>query len=188
MGIPYELDKYGIRVDPDAGINFDRAVTFNEAVTYEDAQTFNEAAAFNETVAMAKAPTIDGNQVEQVAKVALAALDTGGGVLAWANPEAVSIIITGIFLNVTTKSTGACTLDVGTTATDATTSSDNLLDGVDVGTAIGLFDNVTEKGTNGKSRQLLATGKWITASKASGNAAGLVGFAYIRYVRLTAET
>lgn len=114
-------------------------------------------------------------------KVALAALDTGGGVLSWQNPESVSIIVERIIFDVTTKSTGACTVDVGTTATSATTSSDNLMDGLDVGTAAGVFDNFGDPGTNGKFKQKLAAGKWITASKASGAAAGLVGSAYIEY-------
>lgn len=126
----------------------------------------------------------DADRVSVIAKVDLGAADTGGGVLAWQNPESTSIIIDRIMLNVTTKSSAACTLDVGTTATSATTSSDNLLDGVDVGTAAGLFDNITDGGTNGKSRQLLASGKWVTASKASGAAAGLVGYAYISYFKV----
>jgi len=117
----------------------------------------------------------------KVAKVALGVADTGGGVLAWANPETTSILIQRVIFDVTTKSTGACTLDVGTTATSATTSSDNLMDGIDVATA-GVFDNITNKGESGKSLQKLASGKWVTASKASGSAAGLAGFAYIEYV------
>ena len=115
------------------------------------------------------------------ARVALAAVDTGGGVLAWQNPEASSIIITRVVIDATTKATGACTIDVGTTATSATTSSDTLLDGLDVGTAATTADNITDKGTNGKSRQKLASGKWVTGSMASGAAAGLVGYAYIEY-------
>lgn len=121
------------------------------------------------------------NRVSKIAKVALGVADTGGGVLSWANPETGSIIITRVVLDVTTKSTGACTLDVGTTAASATTVVDTLLDGVDVGTAIGTFDNIEDQGTNGTSRQKLATGKWVTASKASGAAAGLAGYAYIEY-------
>ena len=122
-----------------------------------------------------------GNRIPKIAKVALGAKDTGGGVLAWANPETTSILIQRVIFDVTTKSTGACTLDVGTTATSATTSSDNLMDGINVATA-GVFDNITNKGESGKSLQKLAKGKWVTASKATGSAAGLAGFAYIEYV------
>jgi hypothetical protein len=117
----------------------------------------------------------------KVARVALAEVDTAGGVFAWANPEATSIIVTRVVLDVTTAATGACTIDVGTTATSATTLSDNLIDGLDINAAAGVFDNITDKGTNGKARQKLAAGKWVTGSKASGASAGTVGFAYIHY-------
>lgn len=123
-----------------------------------------------------------GVQGVKVAKVALGAADTGGGVLAWQNPEAGSIIVQRVLIDVTTAATGACTIDVGTTAVSATTLSDNLIDGADIGTAAGVFDNITDKGSNGKSKQKLAAGKWVTGSKASGAAAGTVGFAFIEYV------
>ena len=124
----------------------------------------------------------NADRIEKVAKIALAAVDTGGGVFAWQNDENASIIVTGLVLNVTTKTTGACTLDCGTTAASATTKIDNLIDGLDVNAATGVFDNITDKGDSGKSRQLLAAGKWVTGSVASGASAGIVGFAYIRYI------
>lgn len=117
----------------------------------------------------------------KIARVALANVDTGGGVFSWANPEASAIVISRVVIDVTTKATGACTVDIGTTSSSATTSSNNLLTGLDVGTAAGTFDNVEDKGASGKARQRLAAGKWVTASKASGASAGLVGFAYIHY-------
>lgn len=124
-----------------------------------------------------------GTRNAKVAKVALSsAADTGGAVLSWANPEAGDILIIGLYVDLTTKSTGASTVDFGTTATSGTTSSDNLIDGVDLGTAAGFFCNIDDKGTNGKSRQRLAPGKWITGSRASGAVAGLVGSAYISYL------
>ena len=124
----------------------------------------------------------NADRIEKVAKIALAAVDTAGGVFAWQNDESASIIVTGLFLDVTTASTGACTLDCGTTAVSATTKIDNLIDGLDVNSATGVFDNITDKGTSGVSRQKLATGKWVTGSVASGASAGIVGFAYIRYI------
>lgn len=118
-------------------------------------------------------------------KVALAsAADTGGAVLAWQNPEAGAIAIDRIRLDVTTAATGAATIDVGATPTSATTSADNLIDGLDVNAATGLFDNLKNGGTNGKASQRLAAGKWITASRASGAVAGLAGYAYIDYLVL----
>jgi hypothetical protein len=112
---------------------------------------------------------------------ALGVADTAGGVFSWANPEAGFILIKHVVLNVTTKSTGACTLDVGTTAVNATTTSDTLIDGVDVNAATGIFTNDESAGTNGKPQKRLASGKWVTASKASGAAAGIVGTYEIYY-------
>jgi hypothetical protein len=120
--------------------------------------------------------------VERVAKMALAAVDTAGGALSWQNTTGRDVMVTRALLNVTTKSTGAGTISVGQTATNGTTSSANLLDTLDVGTAAGLFSNLKNPGTLGKADQLVASGKWVTGSKASGGLAGLVGYAYICYV------
>jgi hypothetical protein len=138
------------------------------------------AAQFNQV--MAAFGTVTFDRSVKVVKVALAALDTAGGVFAWANPEAGSIIITRVILDVTTVANAACTLDVGMTATNATTLSDNLIDGVDVRTATGVFSQADGADANGKAQQKLATGKWVTGSKASGAAAGLVGYVYISYM------
>ena len=121
---------------------------------------------------------------QKCAKVALAAADAAAGVLSWQNPESSAIVITRMVLDVTTAATAACTLDVGTDG-DGTGSSDVLLDGLDVNAAAGVFDNIADKGTNGKERQRLdakgGTTDYVTASKASGATAGLVGNAYIFY-------
>ena len=99
----------------------------------------------------------------------------------WQNPEAGEILIEHVALVVGTKTSAACSVDVGTTATNATTSSDNLIDSKDINAAAGTFTNIESAGTNGKSAQRLATGKWVTASKASGASAGLVGTYEIYY-------
>lgn len=113
---------------------------------------------------------------------ALAAVDTGGGIFSWANPEDGDIIVEHVALVVTTKTTGACSVDVGTTATSATTSSDNLIDGKDINAATGTFTNLESAGTNGKAAQRLAKGKWVTASVVAGGAsAGLKGSYEIYY-------
>jgi hypothetical protein len=127
-----------------------------------------------------------GNYVQKTVKVALtAATDTTvGGVLKWANPETVSIIVGRVIFDVTTKSTGAATLDVGYNAA-GDTSADTLMDGLDVGTAAGVFDNIENQGTNGKSTAKMASGGYIVAT-ASATVAGLVGNAYITYICLDA--
>lgn len=139
------------------------------------------AAQFNQV--MAAFGTVTFSRAVKVAKVTLTGVTatTGGAVGSWANPEAGAILITSVVVDITTKSTGAANLDIGTTATNATTSSDTLLDGVDVGTAAGIFDNIVEPGTNGKSRQRLASGKWVTVT-GSASTAGMVGSLYVYYV------
>jgi hypothetical protein len=100
----------------------------------------------------------------------------------WTAPAAS--IILRVLLDVTTVATGAATVDIGYTATTATTSSDTLLDGVDVNGAIALFDSMNaalDSGANAKA-QKAASGKWITADSASGDTTGMVANAYIFYV------
>ncbi len=114
-------------------------------------------------------------------KVALAASDSAGGVVSLANPENAPLIVTRLVLYVTTAATAACTVDAGIAAT-ATTSSDNLIDGLDVNASTGVFDNDTDVGTNGKTRQLWPSSYYLTVSKASGATAGLAGYAYVEYI------
>ena len=116
-----------------------------------------------------------------VEKVPLVASDSAGGVFAWQNHHSESVIVTRVVIDLTTKATGAGTLDVGMTATSAATSADNFIDGLDVNAATGVFDNVENQGTNGTGAQKVASGKWVTASKATGNMAGIVGSAYLHY-------
>jgi hypothetical protein len=100
----------------------------------------------------------------------------------WTAPA--DAIIMALWLDVTTVATGACTVDIGYTATTATTTSDTLLDGVDVNAAVALFDSrnhALDSGANAKA-QKAASGKWITADSASGDATGLAANAYIFYV------
>ena len=132
--------------------------------------------------------TSDTNPVAlKSAKVALGSSDSAGGILAWQNPEASAILVVRVVIDRTTKSTGACTADFGSAA-NATTSANNLLDGVDVGAAAAIEDNIDDQGTSGKARQRLdakgGSTDYLTGSKASGAAAGLVGNAYIFYVEV----
>lgn len=115
---------------------------------------------------------------------ALAAVDTGGGVFSWKNPEAGPILVIHLAVIVTTKATEACSLDCGTTADSATTSSDTLIDGKDVTTAAGTFTNDESAGANGKPFKRLEAGKWVTGSVASGASAGLKGAYEIYYIVL----
>ena len=117
-------------------------------------------------------------------KIALTASDAAAGVFSWQNPHGSAIIIARVLVDLTTKATAAATIDVGTDG-DGTGSSDNLIDGLDVNTATGVFDNMTDKGSNGKEMQRLdakgGTTDYVTASKATGATAGIVGNAYVFY-------
>lgn len=137
------------------------------------------AAQFNQILAAFGTVTFDRGVKVAVKAIGGAALQAG--VLNWQNPEATAIIITRVVLDRATKSTGASTIDIGTTAVSATTVSDTLIDGLDAGAAEAIADNITEVGTNGKSRQKLAAGKWVTFKSASGDTTGLVANAYIHY-------
>lgn len=132
---------------------------------------------------------IPGRQISQVVKVPLSGTTihaASGGVVAWQIPEAGSILIDRVVLDVTTVATAACTLDIGYTVTSAATSSDTLLDGVDVNAATAVFDSMNaalDSGANAKS-QKGAAGKWITIDEKTGDATGLVANLYIYYTAI----
>lgn len=132
-----------------------------------------------------KIKTPSGGVMPKVAKVALEAVDTAGGLFAWQNPESVKVLVTRLLVHLTTAAAAACTGDFGPAA-DATTLNDTGIDGLDLNAAAGLFDNVNDAGTNGKARFIVdekgGTNDHVTGSTASGASSGIVGFAYIEYV------
>jgi len=104
-----------------------------------------------------------------------------GGALKLQNPEGVDLIITRLILDITTKSTGAATVDAGIDD-DGAQSSDTLMDAVDVGTAAGVFDSLSGAGTNDKTVVKWPAGHYLVIT-ASATLAGLVGNAYIQWIR-----
>ena len=122
-------------------------------------------------------PVLDNRA--KVLVVDLAALDTGGGILSVLNPEGVECLITEVIIQVDTVATAACAIDVGVAA-NGTTSNAALLNDLDVHSATGRFDNISDKGNGGRDVPW-GSGQYITGSKASGAAAGLVGQAIIHY-------
>ena len=119
--------------------------------------------------------------IKKIVKVPLvpATGNTAGSLLAWANPEGVPIMVTRFILDITTPATGAATADFGVAA-DGATSSDTLVDGVDIGSAAIVADNIDGGGTNGKSFAKMTASQYITGSQ-SASSVGLVGNAYIEY-------
>jgi hypothetical protein len=110
---------------------------------------------------------------------------TGGasstGIFAYSgNPWGVDVIITKAVLRITTQSGAASTLDIGVGAT-AATANDTLFDGLS-GAAAGLFDNVTNKGTNGLPQLLWADDAFLVVEEKTGNVDALVAELYIQAV------
>lgn len=116
-----------------------------------------------------------------VVRVPLNDDDDAGGLFAWRAPMGSDVIVGRLDIDVTAPPAGACTANIGTTDVSAVTASDNLIDGLSVAAA-GVFDNHTDKGTNGASRRRLGAGEWVTGSVATGTAEGIEGFAYVHYV------
>lgn len=96
------------------------------------------------------------------------------------NPWGVSVIIKKAILYITTNSTGASTVDIGVGAS-ASTADDTLMDGLSAATA-GLFDNVTNKGTNGLPQKLWTSSQFVTVKEASGDVDGLVASLYLEVI------
>lgn len=124
------------------------------------------------------APDISTNRVIAAGYVSGTLAGTGvtaGDLFSWANPSAGAILVTDLIVNRTTKSTGASTADFGTAA-NATTSSDNLIDGLNTGaTEANGENNHQNAGTNGKDAVYMAATTFLNGSEASGDTAGLVG-------------
>ncbi len=109
-----------------------------------------------------------------VAKGALTAavVSAAGGVLKLQNTTGYDLYVELFMIDVTTKSTGVATLDIGVDSI-GTTSNDSLIDGVDVSTAPIIASNVVGGGTNGKIVRWKKD-EYIVAT-ASATVAGMVG-------------
>lgn len=122
-----------------------------------------------------------GNVFEHSVALTAATTTTGGAVASIANPFGFDVFIVRAILDVTTASTGAATLDIGVAA-NGSTSNDTLIDGKDVNAATGTFDNITDKGTNGKATKKWSSSQYVTAT-ASATVAGIVGSLTLLCVR-----
>lgn len=185
--------------------DFDLSVTASSAISVGDKLYFHDASGINNTSsggtlcgialeAIASGsdtirvklvgPGETGEGSLKVAKVALKAGAANAFAFAWQNPESSAIAVTRVLLDITTAGgTATAVLDIGTGAT-ATTHSDNLIDGADANAAA-LLDNITDKGSNGKSRQRMdengGTTDYLTGQILTEAASALVGNVYIHY-------
>lgn len=109
---------------------------------------------------------------------------SGGGLLGFIPNEGNPVIYTYIALYVVTKSTGAATLNIGV-GTNTTTSANNLITACDVGTNSAVpFDNITDIGASGKSRQL-ATGVQALTVTGTADTTGFVGILFAAFIKAT---
>jgi hypothetical protein len=110
-----------------------------------------------------------------------------GVLLAELPPIGQDAIISRAWLDVTTVATAACTVDlgIGDSATDtADARSDDILDGIDVHTAVGRFDNFTLDLAGATA--IMTPIDWVDDDYLllhvkTGNGTGLVGKLYVEF-------
>lgn len=127
-------------------------------------------------------PTFAVGQIgaPKLAVVSLLGTSIHARVSSWALPE--NALIKQVTLYVSTVATAAATLSIGYTATSAITAANNLITGLDVNAATGVFDSVTDKGASGVPEGVIGLkSKWITISETSGDTTGMVATLYILY-------
>lgn len=132
-------------------------------------------------------PTAGGSTIayhgSSYVKITLGQLSGTSGVLSVINPFNEDVIVGRTILNVTSgfgTTTAFMSFGVGTTA--STSYGNNLIDSVTANTAV-LLDNITDKGTNGKSRQLWTSGTYITGT-ASVTPHTLIGQLFVEVLRV----
>lgn len=126
------------------------------------------------------------NRIEKTVTLALTGAAVHAAPVGIVNPEATDVVITSINLVLSTHATAASGLvDVGTTTVSIATASDNLMDGVAVGSGVtapvayGASDGA---GANGKKAGYWTAGKWVTVSDdATADVTGMVATLYINY-------
>lgn len=106
-----------------------------------------------------------------------------GGMFSIANPLGVPLIILDMIVDVTTQATGAATADCGVAA-NGTTSSDTILDEIDIGTGVDIFNPANDGGTNGKKIRKWSASEYVTGT-ASADSTALVGKVHIKYRKET---
>lgn len=102
----------------------------------------------------------------------------GGDALNLLNPAGETIMIKNLIVDITTKSTGAATIDCGIGTTGL--SNDTLIDGLDVGSAAIIGTALTDGGTNGRAFRKMTSAQYLTITP-SATLAGMVGTVEIEF-------
>lgn len=157
---------YGFRDDDNTGLHSDAADTVQLLAGGTEIAEFSASAK----------PVV-------MVPLAVAGASGSSGVFASAaNPFGADVLITGLYVRITTQSTGASTLDIGIGA-NATTSNDGLIDGLS-GAAAGLFTNFEDAGTNGEVSMVWGSSQFLNVAEASGDVDALVATVYAACVRI----
>ena len=114
----------------------------------------------------------DGYQVSRGTIIA-ATTTTGGDCISWANPSGETIMIKNVIIDITTATSGAATLDVGVAA-NGTTSSETLIDDLDVGSAAIVGTALIDGGTAGQGFRKCTSSQYVTGTP-SATVTGQVG-------------
>ena len=122
-----------------------------------------------------------GVQRAQVSKFAgawlqgsLVASDAAGGIISLQNSFGTNLIVTRMVIYLTATNGEAMTIDVGI-GSGASTSYNTLIDGLNVNSETGAFDNIKDKGDDGEEIHLWTSAHYITASMKTGAAAAIAG-------------
>lgn len=118
-----------------------------------------------------------------VLKGSLSATSGNGGVYSAENPLGSDIIVTEVIVDIATEcSATPVTFDAGCAAADATTSDDNLLDEVEIGTPTSaqVYNSSDDAGSNGALARKWESDKYFTVT-ASATPTGITGNVYIYY-------
>lgn len=105
---------------------------------------------------------------------------TASALATWQNTTPNDLLIGHTQIRITTAQTPTCTLTVGVGSSALSLDSDKILiDSFAAAGTVGLFDNITDKGTLGKARVALPANSWVNViCNAAGSATSLVGVLY----------
>lgn len=115
-------------------------------------------------------------------------LNTSGGgssaLAAWQNLSGDDLLVSLTRIDMTTGQTTSMAVSVGV-STVSTTLDVNLIDSCSVAPTPAVYDNITDKGTSGKSHQKLPANNWITCStgNSTASAASFRGNLYLDVIK-----
>jgi len=158
----YATDNYTVDETQSTGVKIGTLVAYIDATTgWVELNTFYQA---------------DGAVFYKGALTA-ATSTAPSGVISWQNNTGETIMVELMYIDISTGSTGAATLDIGVAAT-STGTSDVLIDGC-TASLVKVISNVVGGGTNGRLAKA-TNGQYIVGA-ASATVAGLVGTYNIVY-------